>query len=374
MSGFDFITDFLGYSSPNQRAGEGFFGKPTYLDESTGQEIPTMSVQGLQKFVQLHPEATYGPAFARISQNVMDMETLKRQQEQDAIAKQQAERLAAQDAAAQESIKIDENKREGIRSMFAAFGPEKASQLVSDYGNLYSLPKDIVERTQKVADVATGQANALQKEGVQFSNQQTLEGIKQGNKLAENVQQAGLTRETNRIQAGLTLKNQKEIEKYKADLDEGKPAKPPAGFIDTGGGKVAPIPGTPAHTTAITGLNSLNGTLSLIDKYGNMARGGGNLFAGKAAQEADQLQGLLAQQIAQANNPGRAPTDADIEAARKLVPSITDVSDRVKGANKLKVLRDEFLKKQKQQFELVGHYPGAQDYTPELPAGFRIIK
>lgn len=367
----------LGYETPAERRAKAFF-QPGQVD-ATGQPVNRMNLAGVNEYLTQNPQD-----FEQVKpliQVFTAQEELKNSAANRGILEQNAARAAAEEqrkaaefAAGQEAVKLDENKREGVKSLFAAFGPEKATQLVADYGNLYALPKDITERAQKVTDVATGQANALEKEAAGFEQQKTLEGIKQENKLAENVQQAQLTSETNRIQSGLTLGNQKAIEDYKAKIEAGKPAKPPAGFFDTGGGKVAPLPGTPAHTQALTGLNALNGTLSLIDRYSNLANSKANLFAGKTAQQADQIQGLLAQQIAQANNPGRAPTDADIEAARKLVPSVTDFSDRVKGANKLAVLKAEFLKKQQQQFQLISHYPGAQDYTPELPAGFTVIK
>jgi hypothetical protein len=360
------VMNLLGYKSPEQRRWDAHFQQPG-----------NMSLQGLQSFVEANPDLANSNHVKDTLALLTNFEQSKQNQQQADIQQRQIglqeQRLGAEQAATQRELDakaLEDNQRAGISSLFNAFGPQKTTELIANYGGAEGYPKDIVDRAQKQVDTATATAARQLEQQTGFQQDVKKMDIQRQNQEAATLLDDKLARG----RLGITLANQKTMADYEANIAAGKPVKPPAGWIDTGGGKLAPVPGTKAHTEAVTGVNALNNTLSLIDKYQNLATGNQGLLAGKTAQEADQLQNILAQQIAQANNPGRAPTDKDIEAAKQIVPSITGVWDREKGARKLGVLRSEFLKKQQQAYGLVRHYPGVQDYTPELPAGFTIIK
>lgn len=359
------LMRILGYKSPEERRWDAHFQQPG-----------NMSLAGLQSFVEQNPDLANSDQVKSTLQTLTGFEQAKQAQAQAGIDQSrlslQQQQFNANQAATQRELDqkaLVENQKEGMKQYINAYGPEAANKLFTDYGQLYSLPEDVINRTQKVADVTQATKTAEEAATTGFQREVQLKDIARQNQENATLLEDQLARR----RLGISAANEKQIIDYRTAKEAGQPVKPPAGWIDTGGGMLAPVPGTKAHTEAVTGVNALNNTLQLIDKYQNMATGPANLFSGKAAQDADQLQNLLAQQIAQANNPGRAPTDKDIEAAKELVPSVTGAWDREKGARKLAVLRQEFLKKQQQSYGLVKHYPGVQDYQPVLPAGFKII-
>lgn len=145
----------------------------------------------------------------------------------------------------------------------------------------------------------------------------------------------------------------------------------PSGYMPGPGGRVDPIPGTAPYLAGAQEKQVQSQLLTNLDNYIGMAEGGDWLLGGAKAQKADQLRNLVVQGVAAAQNPGRAPTDSDIQAAEMLVPKISDLNDRDKGARKAAQLRAEFLQRYK---DTSSRYPSITEgsYQPPPPSGFTV--
>jgi hypothetical protein len=137
-------------------------------------------------------------------------------------------------------------------------------------------------------------------------------------------------------------------------------AKPPANYQYGPDGVLTPIPGSAPYVTARSELDPQVSLLNNIDQYIGLAnQGGSQLWAGETARKAEAMRKLIVQDVARANNPGKAPTDADIEAADKLVPDLVGTSNVTKAKVGLTALRDSTL----------GRYRQSQSRYPSITEG-----
>jgi hypothetical protein len=296
------------------------------------------------------------------------------------IEQQQAATLKAQQAAQAQELQR-QRQEDALPALVAGLqrqgaSPEVIQQAKQDYYEQFG-NNDQVAKVQ-AADIAApvaALANTNAVEASALANRQKVEAadVAYGRQDEQRRLGAQDTAANTRLSSGLTLGNQKMMADYNAAIEAGKPVKPPAGWQDVGG-KLAPLPGTTPHVEAVRATNANINLLNELDKYAAMAAGTGNLMAGENAQKADAQQRIVAQAIARANNPGRAPSDADIEAAKAQVPSITGISRRGKGATELGTLRDSVLNKYNSDRDPVAHYPGMTSYQAPLPAGFKVRK
>lgn len=258
----------------------------------------------------------------------------------DAKAKQAA------DVAANRAAQVQSEKRRLFEEMNVAGGnfvdPMARAENVAIYGPLAGIDKDQMQAATKALEQQRDFGYDTQKEtqqqtgrtlleGVQQGNRVALEGIQQENKLAAQRQQAGL-------QGGLAIQKanlDRMTEKYKMDLEAGRPAKPPVGFELVQDG-MAPVPGTTEHTKASTYINETGNTYRDMVKYRGMADRGIAAFGGnarKADAEREKIINAYAKVIAGANpSNDRATMEQDYARAKELVPSVSSIFGRDKAA------------------------------------------